>query len=154
MILRFSEFCNSKKKFFSGSVAATLVVRSMAVPVVLAPVALPPVVPPFVAPKARECTDVAETCSRFRSLVSARAYCDELENNDDETFVGCSVRGVGASRSNANGELEAVGGDGRAMAQLQEVRSYDPDPESWQACVRAGLRLSKLRACACVRVCL
>ena len=146
----------------SGSVAATLVVRSMTAPVTtldtaaavaLAPVALPPVPPvppvpsPF-APPQRLCTDVAETCSRFRSLERARAHCIAVAVASDRE---CTVRGVGASRSDATRELEAVsvlalvpprtsfvgidGVDGRAMTQLLEVRSYDP--ESWQACVRA-----------------
>ena len=96
----------------------------------------------------RLCTDVAETCSRFRSLERARAHCIAVAVASDRE---CTVRGVGASRSDATRELEAVsvlalvppqasfvgvdGFDGRAMTQLLEVRSYDP--ESWQACVRA-----------------
>jgi len=149
----------------SGSVAATLVVRSMTAPataldtaatVALAPVALPALPPsapppsPF-APPQRLCTDVAETCSRFRSLERARAHCVAVAVASDRE---CTVRGVGASRSDATRELEAVsvlalvppqtsfvgidgvgGVDGRAMTQLLELRSYDP--ESWQACVRA-----------------
>ena len=133
----------------SGSVAATLVVQSMTAPVALAPVALPPVPPmppvpsPF-APPQRLCTDVAETCSRFRSLERARAHCIAVAVASDRE---CTVRGAPESGR----ELEAVsvlalvppqasfvgivGVDGRAMAQLPELRSYDP--ESWQACVRA-----------------
>jgi len=136
----------------SGSLAATLVVRSMTASVALAPVALPPValppVPPFVTPTPRECTDVVETCSRFQSIREARAYCAELENNNDKAFVECTVRGLGASSAKRELEIASVlavvplqasfvgidGVDGRAMTQLIEVRSYDP--ESWQACVR------------------
>jgi hypothetical protein len=135
----------------SGSVTAAIVVHSMTV--TLSPVALPPVppplpsAPPFTLPR-RLCTDVVETCSRFQSLREAHAHCDELHDKDDETFVECTVRGLGASRAKRELEIASMlavvppqasfvgidGVDGRAMTQMIEVRSYDP--ESWQACVR------------------
>ena len=82
---------------------------------------------------------------RFQSLATARAHCATLENEDDDAFVECTVRGAGASKSGR--ELEAtsvlalvppqpsfVGVDDRAMVQLLELRSYDP--AGWKACVR------------------